>query len=131
MMSKLADMNEELHQYLSKNWLNCEHMWVIYIRSGTVTFGNDTNNRIKSENSKIRHPLSASSSMSECIRQLCFHNAILDDVRQYQQFLSKYTTVQYGNKDEDLNSLYSHYTEHAVKKMLKNHVYTSRNACCH
>lgn len=123
MMTKLAEMNEELHQYISKNWQNCKQMWVAYLRQGTITFGNDTNNRIESENSKLKHLMCASSSMSECIRQLCFHNAILDDERQYQQFLSKYTTVQYGNKDEDLSPLYSQFTEHAVKKMLKNHVF--------
>ncbi|KAK4327139.1 hypothetical protein Pmani_002368 [Petrolisthes manimaculis] len=123
MMTKLAEMNEELHQYISKNWQNCKQMWVTYHRQGTITFGNDTNNRTESENSKLKHLLCASSSMSECIRQLCFHNAILDDERQYQQFLSKYTTVQYGNKDEDLSPLYSQFTEHAVNKMLKNHVF--------
>ena len=85
-------------------------MWVAYLRQGTITFGNDTNNRIESENSKLKHLMCASSSMSECIHQLCFHNAILDDERQYQQFLSKYKTVQYGNKDEDLSPLYSQFT---------------------
>ena len=116
-------MNEELHQYIPINWLDCRHMWVTYLRQNTVTLGNDTNNRIESENGKLKLLVCSSSSMSECIRQLCFHNDILDDERHYQEFLSKCTTVDYGNKDEELSYLYSRFTEHAVKKMLKNHVF--------
>lgn len=118
---KLREEDEDLHEYIVDNWVSCKEMWVDYLRSGTLTFGNDTNNRIESENGKLKQLLSTTSTMAECIRKLCFYNEVLNDERHYQQFLHKCTNVEYGCQESDLSDLYALFTEHAVSKMLENH----------
>ena len=34
-LTQLAEMNEELHQYISINRLDCKHMWVTYLRQNS------------------------------------------------------------------------------------------------
>ena len=75
----LENQDNDLFQYVSHNWLGCKEMWATYLRSSKLTFGNDTNNHIELENGKLKHLLSSATSMSKCIRNIIFHNSVLND----------------------------------------------------
>ena len=60
------EANAEIGSYLRNSWCDDAEMWVAFHRKQVITFGNDTNNIMESENGKIKHVLCSSSSQSSC-----------------------------------------------------------------
>ncbi|XP_067887000.1 zinc finger SWIM domain-containing protein 3-like [Heterodontus francisci] len=115
-----------LQGYLLTNWIPQKEMWASCSRGKILMFGNNTNNRIKSENGKIKHLLHSSSSMKECISELIFHNSVLDREQSYSTFLQEASFKRITEAPADLQSFYTGFTSHAVKLMHLDHSHILR-----
>ena len=121
LMSELLGQNEEMFLYLSSNWMEDKEMWALHLRDSIITFGNNTNNRLEAENGKLKHLLSSSSSLTECVRSLMLHNQILDAERCYSNFLQTSKSTHYLNTEPDIQALFSSLTDFAISKVQSNY----------
>lgn len=98
-------------------------MWAMYLQKDCPKFGNNTNNKIESENGKLK-TLSNHSSLAYCVRSLLFHNSILSLERQYRQFLDQSTEVIFKDIPSDMHPMLGTLTDFAADKVrlhLKGH----------
>ncbi|XP_067866046.1 zinc finger SWIM domain-containing protein 3 [Heterodontus francisci] len=92
-VERIGHLYPSLQDYLLTNWIPQKEMWAACSHGKVLTFGNNTNNRIESENGKIKHLLHSSSSMKECISALIFHNSLF---QAHHRGTSRSTIILHG-----------------------------------
>lgn len=55
------------------NWVSCRDMLATYLRSTTLIFEDDSNNPLWSWKQRLKHFLTSTTSLSECMRWLVLH----------------------------------------------------------
>lgn len=87
---QLRDLNSDIHDYFMSNWWDDKHMWAHHLWRHLRTLSNNTNNRIESENAKLKAVMNSNTSLAQCIRSLFCHDT-LNSERAYKAFLQNST----------------------------------------
>jgi hypothetical protein len=84
----MREISVSFYNYLKKNWVPCEKIWVHYHRREAINFGTHTNNHIEAFNRRIKRSIKYSYHLSETIIELM---AILQqiDYKQNAYFLKE------------------------------------------
>jgi hypothetical protein len=119
-LQALFRKSQDMHEYIINRWWPDRSMWLLRERRNIVTFSNNTNNRVESENGKLKQDmLNSNLSLAECVRRLMAHNAVLDSERCHQEFLQDATQVIFHGTPPDLQELLSQFTDYAAKEIIK------------
>lgn len=108
------------------NWWSERQMWADHLRRAVKTFGNNTNNRIESENKKLKTLMSSQTTIAEWVRSLFSITICWTLEREHKAFLQESTTVRYQDADRDLEELLGAISEYAAD-VLRTHLKVASN----
>ncbi|KAK3913122.1 DNA topoisomerase 3-alpha [Frankliniella fusca] len=108
--------SEAFFKYFEESWLKCPHAWCDIDKKKSLNYGNTTNNRVESFNSKIKKMINSHSTLAEAVQGLL--NLVRnkeEDVffKDVQANLKK--TYLSNSQDQNIQCMLSHLTLYAAK----------------
>ncbi|ELU01318.1 hypothetical protein CAPTEDRAFT_228556 [Capitella teleta] len=126
LVEELREQSPDIHEYFMVNWWSERQMWADHLRRAVKTFGNNTNNRIESENKKLKTLMSSQTTIAEWVRSLFSITICWTLEREHKAFLQESTTVRYQDADRDLEELLGAISEYAAD-VLRTHLKVASN----
>ena len=109
----------EFHNYMNTSWLPIRKQWALFERTGYVTLGNTTNNRIECQFGKLKHIITSRRRLSECIRLILSVLTSSDVISMQHQYADR-CKIRYHNSYTGVGAEYfSLVTDYACRKILK------------
>ena len=111
---------ESFMQYFYKNWHNCPLSWTHFDRIISLNLGNHTNNRLESQNQKIKTVLSRNTLLYEAVKNLLFLHQNKESLIAHIHFeCTAKTAYKVGNHDEVTQHVLNKYTPYSAERIVK------------
>ena len=113
--------NAKFKKYFLANWESYQEMWVTFKRDKYVHFGNTTNNRLESNNQKLKDVTTRTSTLSEMFQNVLLFARTCESEYKHSSFTEEFTTASVvGNTliDECVPEIKSACTQYAAAMLV-------------